>query len=515
MRVESDVPFTARSPDFTCNRPIRKPRQANGAFPWKILGQVTDHFCLTFEISLLFQRSCFHHCWCPSSPSPEPSRAQAWQYHATMDIFVRNVPVNCSQKQLKKFFRSPLAEFGIQDFHTEKIRGKPLATLTVIDVNAALRFLALYGVPADAPRHVRAKKDLVWDGKTITCSKSRTDPDDFSVKALAHEANQRALQAQASAGGGNANSQNRKTTRFAIHGLACGVWDYLGSQLVFVQHFHDPRQGAISFGVNQAVVILGGTGTTQCRIDLNFYDCENIVLGSYEDPSISFTLKCPPKFYEVGGDDEDVLAAALMSMTLGVASMKPKKTDKTRVVGINEKHTEQITGTCFVYRIRLSDFKTMSPVRSLLQRAKKMPSTIPAETSTTLPTEKLGHSFVRLDHQLTDARRYGNLPFSLRYQLYRLARNGVLPPLKVQQLLPTVSRIFREHDADTALSAVRRFYRRVPFAGPETVASELSVSTLEDLLWSFAESYIHYQYSPENPYQIVRNYTHINCKFIR
>jgi hypothetical protein len=427
-----------------------------------------------------------------------------------MDIFIRNVPVNCSQKQLKKFFHPSLAEFGIQDFHAEKIRGKPLATLTIVDVSAGARYLAWYGIPANATRHIQPRKRLVWDGKSVICSKSRTEPDDFSVKALAHEASQRASQAEDLSRADAPNSQNKKITRFAILELVCGVWDYMDSELVFVEHFHDSRQGAVSFGVNSVVMLLGGTGTTQSRIDLNFYDCRNIVLGTYGDPWISFTLSHPPKFYEIDGDNPDILAKALMSMTLSVNSNNHKETEKTRTTSISTRHNEKMAGTCFVYRIRLPDFRTLSSVRSLLERAKKMPPTIPTNPSTIFPTEGLEHSFQKLVHDLTDAHRYGRLPFGVLYQLHRLARNGALPPLKVRELLPTVSKILQQHDADTALSAVRRLYYRVPFAGPETLASELSVPTLKLILWELADAYGHYRYSPENPYQIAKTYTHIN-----
>lgn len=425
-----------------------------------------------------------------------------------MDIFIRDVPVNCSHKQIKKLFCKPLAEFGIHHFHVDKFRGKPLANLTVLDVTSAQRFLAQYGVPANAPRSVRAQKILLWDGKIITCSKSRNEPDDYSVKALAHEASQRAAQAQRTADDNKTNSQNTNATRFAIQGVSCGVWDYRDTELVFTKHFHEPRQGIVSFGIYGAVLLLGGTGTTQRRININFHDCRNIVLGNYENPSISFTLQCPPKFYMVGGPD--MLAEALMLATLGSVVTPRIKSHQTRVTGINDKHTEKVAGTCFVYRILLSNSGTLSSVRSLLSRGKKMPPTIPTNTSTIVPLEPLQDSFVRLEHDLADTQRYGYLPFSLRYQLYRLARNGVLHPLKVRQLLPKIHTIFQQYDTDAALSAVRRFYYRVPFAGPETVASELRLHTLQEQLVTLAKDYSHYKYDPENAYQIVKRHKHIN-----
>lgn len=152
----------------------------------------------------------------------------------------------------------------------------------------------------------------------------------------------------------------------------------------------------------------------------------------------------------------------------------------------------------------------LSKVRSLLKRSPKMPATVTMPTSAALPKESLDRSFVRLNHELTDQSRYGRLPFKLLYQLHRLARNGVLSPAKVKQLLPKIADIQRDHGLDAALSALRRFYMHVPFAGPDTEASELSKDTLEQALEDFASAYDQYQYNPENPYQIVKRHTHIN-----
>lgn len=430
-----------------------------------------------------------------------------------MDIFIRNIPVNCSEKQLKRFFHDPLASFGIQHFHVDKHRDKPLASLTVLHIPSAERFLAEYGVPPYAPNHVRARTTLHWNGRVVLCcmGNKQPGPQDYSIKTLAYEASQRAAEAQNSAANRQTNSQNKDATRFAIQGVGCGIWDYSDSQLAFVRHCYDPRQGAVSFGINGAVIMLGGTGTVQRRIDINYHDCESIVLGGYDDPSISFALQCPPKFYEVGSlGDEDVLAAALMSMTLGNGAAKSKKSEKTRVTSMNGQHNEYVTGTCFVYRIRLLDYTKMSAVRSLLGRGKRMPPTIPMGTPVILPVESLERSFTKLEYDLTDARRFGNLPFGLRYLILSLARNGVLPTLKVQALVAKISTMYHSRGADAILSAVRRFYKQVPFAGPETQANQLSLSTLEHTLSGLVDEYDAYKYNPENVYQISKRHTHIN-----
>ncbi|KAK3718728.1 hypothetical protein LTR37_004947 [Vermiconidia calcicola] len=426
-----------------------------------------------------------------------------------MDVFVRNVPVHATLKQIKNFFREPLAEYGIHDdYHAEKMRDKPLAVITVLSSERANCFLEVYGVPRDSPRHVQARKRLFWNGKVILCSRSRTDPSDFSVKSLAYEASQRAKEvAAAPAPQGKSAAQNATITRFAVQGIKCGVWDYAGTNLAFTQHFADSRQGSVSFGLKGAVILLGGSDSDQCRVDFNYYDCRNIVLGDCSNPTVSITLVNPPKFFEING--EDVLTAALTSMILGPRAAKAIEAKKNRLTSINDEHAK-IAGTCFVYQIRLSDYTKLSVARSLLARTVNAPSTISIGTATLFPPESLDRSFVRLNYDLTDTSRFGRLPFSVLFQLYRIARNGVIGPLKVQRLLPTIKDIYNKYGLDAILSTLNRFYRSVPFVGPDTVSSELSYHALEALLHELAAAYDEYKYSPQNPYELVKRYQHIN-----
>ena len=44
-----------------------------------------------------------------------------------MDIFVRALPVNASNKEISALFANVFAEFGVVEFHCEKFNGKGLA----------------------------------------------------------------------------------------------------------------------------------------------------------------------------------------------------------------------------------------------------------------------------------------------------------------------------------------------------------------------------------------------------
>lgn len=422
-----------------------------------------------------------------------------------MDIFVRHVPPHATKKQLERFFDVPLQECGIKVFHAEKIRGKPLAVLTILDSICGQEFLNRYGVPQGSPGHVRAKRPLQWDGRFVQCTRSRNDPSDFSVRSLAMEASQRAASAVPPAAL-HGNVQNVKITRFDITALQCGLWDYKDTQLAFMTHYRQQVSGNVTFGEREAIILLGDSGSDQIRIDINYRDCDNIILGStYQDPSISFALRIAPKFYRICG--LDVLSARLTAMALGPFAAKEKVVKKTRLTSIDNMHGK-IAGMCFVYRITLSNSAMLGRVRALLAGNAKMPATLSLYTSILLPAESVKRSKERLDLELTDTARFGAKPFSLRYQLDRLARNGVLHPLKVLELLPTVQQMHQKYGLDATLAALRRFYRQVPPAGPDIDATELAKPASEQRLEEYAENYD--RYAPENPYELAKRHVHIN-----
>ena len=423
-----------------------------------------------------------------------------------MDIFVRNVPKQATRKQIERFFQAPLAEYGIDVYHCEKIRDKTLATITVLDTLACQHFLGFYGVPANAPLHVRAKKPLFWSCKIIICSRSRTDPRNFDIQALAYEASQRAAQGSAGAPQPRAQPQsNRTLRRFAIKSLQCGTWDYAGNRLAFTSHYHNAKPGMVTFGVKEAIILLGHIGNDQSRIDLSYFDCDNIIIGTYEEPAVSFSLTVAPRFYEIAGTE--VLSAALLNLTLAAQPANKKIVKKTRLTGIDANHAK-LAGLCFVYRVTLSNYNELSTVRTLLLGNPKMPAVVNLQTPRMAPIESLDLSFTRLDRELTDTKRFGGEPFALRYQLYRLAKNGMMSPLKVIELLPKVKAVSEAHGLSTALDALRRFSRQVPFAGPEIDVSVFSKRALEDLLEQCAVGYD--PYASNNAYELAKRYAHIN-----
>jgi hypothetical protein len=421
-----------------------------------------------------------------------------------MDVFVRHLPEHSTKNQTEKYFSAPLAECGIEVFHVEKMRDKSLAVITVLDTVAGQHFLDLYGVPQRSPGHVRARKPLIWQGKFLQCMRNRTEPTDMSLKTLAYEASLAAYKKPAKSKQQSENRDNR-VTKFNITALQCGVWGYAGTQLGFMPYFTHPATGSVHFGTGQAIILLGPSESDQVRVDISYSNCENIVLGTSDDPTITFSLgRIAPKFYRISG--LDVLTAQLNTMTFGTAAAKKKEIKKKRLPCIEPAH-EKVAGSCFVYRLRLVERSTLGQVRKLLNHDAKMPPVVSVETRRLIPSESLGRSKERLERELSDTQRFGAKPFPLRYQLDALARNGCISPLEGLQLLPKVTQLLEEYGLDATLSALRRFRRQTPPPGPDIEAVDVTVPAMKSMLEEFAALYD--PYAPDNPYELSKRHNHI------
>jgi hypothetical protein len=420
-----------------------------------------------------------------------------------MDLFITNVPAHVTQKQLTASFLKPLEECGIVDFHCELPRGKQFAFITILNPSAGQRFISLYGVPQRAQRHLQPKQHVVCCGYRLRCQVGNKKPTEHGIKALELEASKRVAESVVTA----APQHGHQIKRFSISNVHCGMWDYdESSELVFQSHFHLTKPGYIIFGQRETIVLIGAFGTDQVRMDVSHYSCDNITLGEYFAPTITFTLQHSPKFYKVEG--EDVLEAAMRALNFGqdVGRQAANSIRKSRVLGLDDAH-HQVAGACRVYQMRLTDGSDLSKVRSLLQSTAKMPTQMSLATRLHYPRDSFERALRLLNTFLTDTALYGKIPWEIRFQVDRIARGGYLSPSKVFELMPAIERLWKEKGIDPVANALRKLVRRLPVPGPDTV-KRYSVKSLEDELLELADSYNYY--APENPYEIVKRYQHIN-----
>ncbi|KAI7382653.1 RNA-directed RNA polymerase [Hortaea werneckii] len=419
-----------------------------------------------------------------------------------MDIFVRNVPPQATNRQLERLFKGLLEECGTTTFHVEKFGGKQSAKLTILDIATGRVFLQHFGVPQGSPLRVRAERPLQLHGKYLQCSPSRDPTSDFSLKSLELEAKQQ--RANTAVASRDAKPiQKSKITRFDISLIQCGTWDYSGTKLAFLSHWSGSTRGSITIGDREVALLLGTPGLDQKRIDFNLYSCENIVIGgSYTDPSLSFTLRFAPKFYRISSIlDLDNLSAGMTALVLGPAAACTKSGKKSRLLSIDDAHAK-VASTCFVYRVQLTDSSMLGTVRSLIGNNPRKPPNVTMNTGAVCPSETLGRSKVRLDIALRDVK-----DFKLRFQIERLARNGLQSPLRVLELLPKIRQLEAEYGLNATLYALKQFSKQAPYPGPDTEAFEVSRQSNEQLLEHHADRYN--PLSPDNPYEMAKRHSHV------
>lgn len=426
-----------------------------------------------------------------------------------MDIFVRSIPLDCTDAQLKELFRAPFAACGITVYNCQKFRNQGLANITILDVPGGLDFLAKYGIPLDDRRkNSRPQIPLVLKGRHVLCSPSRNPPAELSLQSLKFETKRKA---QRSAGHGHPTSdprsgppggENRALNNFAITSFACGVWKYDNGRLTFVPYATQNTSGKLLLGARQAVLLLnsGIPGDTRgYRIDINYFNVDTVLTGAYDSPTVTFTLECSPRSYEYA-TASDGLAEAMASLRLGSKS-KPKK---TRLRGISKQH-EAVVGTCFVYQVRLENFRDLPKVYGSLSHTRTIRSAVSFPTSTRTPNTTLADQFTRLNFDLTT--KYIALSFGLKYQAMRLAQNGRLAPDSVRSLLPIIANLSRGYGEAATIEAIRRLYLQIEPAGPEKYSDDYSQETMSMLLRDHARAYG--SYKAHSAYDLANRHSHI------
>ena len=345
----------------------------------------------------------------------------------------------------------------MHNFDCRKLMGRGCATLTVLEKEGGASFLLFYSQLASTATPAK----LVYLGRHIYCSQSRNPPNEWLLASLEMERNAR-MRTPVKVG-------NDLQRDFQIRSLACGLWDYVGDDPIFVSHFEDCTPSIAKFG-QQALSI----SSSMYLVDIPYFMVSSFTAGSNGRPSITLSLAGAPKIYKKYLDPDSQRSLALSGFGLTVR----KSPEWKRASSVAPEHNG-IASICFVYRLELVDARDFMHILAL-KEAKEVPSSSPLTTFTMKPQR----SFVKEVSELKEALtlQYANFPFELKFQLQKLCQNGVLTPRKVMQLLPRVLEIMHRIGGPSAADVVRKLQFQVPFAGPQTEASELKLSALVEMM---------------------------------
>lgn len=414
-----------------------------------------------------------------------------------MEVRVHNFPEFLNHYDLRGFLRPHLNKLSIRAVDYVKMYNKKYASLTFLHVEEGERFLSRHGQVRKGPNNRSAPinpgiyLNLKFNSRPIYFEKSHYQPNQITLDTLRREQNERKA-----VGAKPATRLPKAPTiipiQFETASVSCGTWTYHGSTLCFSTEVNWMTRGTAKFGLRSMILQF----ENGLRIDFRYSVIDRIITETYPTLSLTISMQEAPRFYEKISEDPIAELVALMpGLVIQQTAISPGERrragpQRNRVQGLDPKH-EKIAGNCLVYRIRLqnnthigrqSGLQNTAERLELLKKAHEVPEILYRPIDVIAPRQPFADAFKALLAALSSQRL--GLPFSLKFQIQRLAQNNFLHPAKVLQLLPEMRGMLeRNYDKIPICAAVvQRFSTRIPFAGPDTDADHFDIKELIDLL---------------------------------
>jgi RNA dependent RNA polymerase len=396
-----------------------------------------------------------------------------------MEVFVRGVPERTTGHQLSTLFQPILSKMAIENWQCHKMRRKNYATLTFLNPVDGQRFLNLYG---QAKKGLRGhylpagRTNLIFQGMILLCSQSNKPPNPWAVKSLEMAAKDRQKTTKQPAKVNNAyNASDKGPTVFECGSISCGLWEYIDSKLVFTSHSNWLECGTMKFGAKAAVVKMD-TGQS---IDIPYSTIQAIATQGLPRPAMTLTLTEAPHFFQSVDEARTSLTGDVSDLFGALLRFSPQNSrSKERMPGLNSEH-EKNAGSCLVYRVALAN-EPLDEHMNALSRAHGIPPTTRCYVDTHRPQERYETEIGRLAQAFSTS--YSGLPFSVKFQVQKLAQNGYLSPNKVLALLPEIASMCSRSNVRLCVKAIRRLFQQLSFPGPDTDAMEFQLEAIISLL---------------------------------
>lgn len=397
-----------------------------------------------------------------------------------MELLVKNLPEQITEKQIQQFFRPVLKTLDIQVFECRKLRKGGFATITIADSQKAENFLGLYGQTSGPRGFSTAKRKLEYRGKPIYCSRSRNVPDRHLLQSME---TQERRQKEA------VRNQKAKPTKgplkrkFEASCLDCGHWDYVNGSLTFMSHFQENRVGHIFFGRRSLIIDLPQPQFSMIpgqRLEISYIIIESFIIGDLGAPGVTLSLYEAPKLFEDNKPKDLMVQVSALSLRAHQKTIPEKK----RVSALNGRH-KSVVSSCLCYRFQLRDSADLVSIQAL-RRLTHIPQSTRWNTNKILKSD-FSIWMLHLVSVLA-SEKYNKISFGVKFQFQRLAQNGYLPPETVLELLSGVVDSMSERSDTIMVPSLRKLSNQLQYPGPGVDASELSVDTLITKLAQSQES---------------------------
>jgi len=399
-----------------------------------------------------------------------------------MEVFVHGVPERATEKQLEKCFRPILTELGILAWDCQKRKGKNFGFLVFLKVVDAEKFLDRHGRIGNGLRSdylPPGRTDIMFNGIALFCRKSKKSPDEWALKNLQMEAKNRMKKAANTSEGQVTPSDTPKSqSELPVHSISCGVWDFQASQPVFIIYRKWKVTGTIRFTTNKAIVKMDKSQ----RIDFLCSYMKEVVLSGVPNPAITITCIEPPMFFRTDSGQSQTSAISTEYLIPRIQNMninsRKSTGNRTRLASLDQDHG-MIVGSCLVYQVGLTQVNVDTQMEAL-RHAHGLPPPIRQNISATFTKT----SFQSEMAPLLRALETSSFPFSLKFQLQKLASEGYLSPRSTLALIPEIRSLESRCNLETCVALMRKLFKQLPFrcfeANPEDFAVDSVVSLIRN-----------------------------------
>ncbi|KAL9600254.1 MAG: hypothetical protein Q9219_003298 [cf. Caloplaca sp. 3 TL-2023] len=393
-----------------------------------------------------------------------------------IEVFIRKEKAFASASALNRFLTARLAPYGISSFEIRILIPRNLALLITHKRREGEEFL----------RRFKQFKMWQWpkwqyEGEKLTIRPSTNTPNQVLIWVLQREEKVRLLNGLNTLAVPQAEPPRRD---FRISSLACGNWEYMGSEVYFHPYHIAFIDATITFGDRQFVL------ESCIKPDPNSSE-----LVSYPPPEddvdqeLRYRLIFPySAMVSVTLDRKQSVDESVLHPIVGIIStmMEAPKMwiNKFRGIGLQDLPW-QISTSCQVYHLRLDNSTDFSYLFRLERQG-----LFPQSSISSISALNLGESFLdQIDQLLAalDDPKFG-FTYPIKFQLQKLAQNGYLPPRVVGSLLVHVSFMKQKYQPTSTIAAIRRLFQQLPYPGPSTQASELDIGAVITLLQQNVES---------------------------
>lgn len=426
-----------------------------------------------------------------------------------MEVHVRNVPEQGTEKGLRNFLKPHLAKLSIRNVHCQKQRGKRFASLTFLNIEDGERFLAHHGqikrppyqgknfsaraalstvtnIPNNRTRVSTASNstsavNLVFLNQTIYCEKSNREANKYLLRVLEKEERDR-QQVKVTDVPATPHDPQPRITKFVpitfhCSSASCGVWTYAKADLVYAPQVRWPAvNGVVKFGERTLIL----TFRSGQRIEFHYSGISNITMETGSVSSFIISMIQPPQFFE---SITDPLTQLMEQLNLQPPNLPQKRNgpDRHRLSSLGGEH-EPISGICYVYRIVLAetDSYELEDRMHNLRKAHGLPFIIHRRTEIFYQLEPLATGFAKLQDTLSSLKI--GFPFELKFQIQKLVQNNYLLPSVVIGLLPEITRMTERSPISVCISAIRKLFMQIPFPGTDIEAEQFQLESIVDLL---------------------------------